>query len=196
MKKCFLLITVVLLLCACTPSAGTIQTAIAQTQGPITQTQMAIAQTQTFAPSLTSIDTLTPSRTATPVFTMTSFQTATPLFTLTPSQIATPLFTMTPSETATSTFTSTSTDTWTPTATINPLTLARGDGYYLVNVEIAPGTWRNNGTDEHYNWVTTTRTGAIIRDYFGPGSGTAYIGPTDFAFQATRCGTWTFLSGP
>jgi hypothetical protein len=107
---------------------------------------------------------------------------------MTPSQTATPSFT--PSNT------NTPSDTWTPTATINTLTLARGDGYYLVNVEIAPGTWLNNSTDEHCKWTRTSRTGAIIHEYFGPGSGTAYIDPTDFAFQSIRCGTWTFLGSP
>jgi len=197
MKKCFLLIIVILLLCACTPSTSVIQTAIAQTQtfAP-TWTNIAMTPSQT----ATRIFTITPSQTATRSLTRTPSQTATSIYSMTPSETATPTYTMTSSETATLTFTPTSTNTstatWTPSATIDPLTLARDDGYYLVNIDIAPGIWRNNGTDEHCFWETTSRTGTIISDYFGAGGGTTSIRPTDFAFQAKRCGTWTFLSSP
>jgi predicted RNA-binding Zn-ribbon protein involved in translation (DUF1610 family) len=73
------------------------------------------------------------------------------------------------------------------------------DGNYLVNVDIAPGVWRNDGsatTDNNCYWVSTTETGDIIRNYFGAGNGTAYIGKTDFQFSSNNCGIWTFLSPP
>lgn len=212
MKNCYFLIVVALLLSACTPSASNIQTAIVQTQVFITQTQLAIARTQTFVSTLENINTITPSRTSTRTFTKTPSQTLSPTFTLTPSMTASSIYSMTPSGTATrtltmtptqtasptftTTFTNTPTLTWTPTITPNPLNLPRGDGYYLIYIEIAPGIWRNDSTDQHCYWETTSRTGTIINSYFGPGGGTADISPGSYAFQSRRCGTWTFLKNP
>jgi hypothetical protein len=199
MSKCQLILIVVLLITACTPSDSHIQTAIAQTQVVLTQTQLVIAQTQTFESVRINPNTLTPSMTATRTFTRTPSLTPTRSLTLAPSLTDT-LNAKTPSLRASPTFTMTRTYTptftLTPTTTNNPLTLPHEDGYYLVGIEISAGIWRNNSTDLHCNWQTTSRNGTIIYEYFGAGGGTADISPTSFAFQSKRCGTWTFQSNP
>lgn len=67
-------------------------------------------------------------------------------------------------------------------------------GIYLVNVDIAPGIWRNNGTSDECYWEITTESGDVIDNHMGMSGGTANIPAT--AFQVTfekECGTWTFL---
>lgn len=67
-------------------------------------------------------------------------------------------------------------------------------GIYLVNVDIAPGIWRNNGTSDECYWEITTETGEIIDNHMGMSGGTANIPAT--AFQVTfekECGTWSFI---
>jgi len=86
----------------------------------------------------------------------------------------------------------------TPSApTQPPLTADHNPGIYLVNVDIAPGVWRNNGTEKGCYWEITDRQGKIIQNFFGQAGGTIYI-PQN-AFQITleeRCGTWTYLGPP
>jgi hypothetical protein len=72
-----------------------------------------------------------------------------------------------------------------------------GPGYYLVNVDIAPGIWRSSSDLDSCYWARLDRTGDIIDNYFGFGGSTIYIAPTDFAVElATDCGIWTYLSPP
>jgi hypothetical protein len=70
------------------------------------------------------------------------------------------------------------------------------DGFFLVNVDIAPGVWRSDGNADNCYWKTSTATGDIIDNHFGMAGGTAYIGPTDFQVEFDGCGTWTYLQGP
>lgn len=70
----------------------------------------------------------------------------------------------------------------------------RGDGFYLVGVDMAPGLWRNNGQASDCYWERSTKTGDIIDNHFGDGGGTAYILPSDFQFETGDCGTWVWLS--
>jgi len=67
-------------------------------------------------------------------------------------------------------------------------------GIYLVNIDIAPGIWRNNGTSDECYWEITTEKGDVIDNHIGMSGGTANIPET--AFQVTfekECGTWAFL---
>jgi hypothetical protein len=199
MHKCHLYIIVALLLTSCTPSESHIQTAIAQTQAVLTQTQLVFAQTQNFLSTRIESPSFTPSMTPTRTLTRTPSQTPSPPFTTTPSLTPTSdprTPSLRASLTLTMTRTNTPTLTSTLTATDDPLKLPHYDGYYLVGIEIAPGIWRNDSTDLHCTWQTTSRSGAIIFEYFGNGGGTADINPTSFAFESRRCGTWTFQSNP
>jgi hypothetical protein len=83
------------------------------------------------------------------------------------------------------------------TATFTPvpdLQTEKTAGFYLVNIDIAPGIWRNNGVSGGCYWSVTTRTGDIIDNHFGMGGGTMYIPPNAFQVQLdAKCGTWTWL---
>lgn len=81
-----------------------------------------------------------------------------------------------------------------PTSTPDPLRADKLPGLYLVNVDIAPGVWRNNGQGDDCYWSVTTETGGIIDNFLGMGGGTIYIPPNAFQVELTpQCGTWTFL---
>ena len=103
-------------------------------------------------------------------------------------QSATPLvivkeITQTPIPTLkhTPTITNTPTNTFTPTPTTDPLRKTKGNGFYLIGVDIAPGVWRSQGTGDSCYWSVTTLTGDIIDNHFGMSGGTAYI--PDYGFQ-------------
>jgi hypothetical protein len=69
-----------------------------------------------------------------------------------------------------------------------------GDGMYLVNVDIAPGTWRNQGASGCY-WARlsgfTGEMGEIIANGLGDQQQIVTIGSTDAGFEARDCGTWS-----
>lgn len=167
-KKMFFFLTLAaLLLTACAPSSLAIQTAVAQTQAAWTA-----------IPSQTPY----PTQTEKPTIAVTVVVT----------KIVTPTFTSTPAFTATITNTPTITLTQTPTA--DPLKASRGNGFYLVGVDIAPGVWRSMGTADDCYWEIDTRTGDIIDNHFGMAGGTMYIPANAFQVQLEDCGTWVFLS--
>jgi len=72
----------------------------------------------------------------------------------------------------------------------------KGDGFYLVNVDIAPGVWRSTGSGDGCYWSTTTKTGDIIDNHFGMSGGTTFISPSTFQVELNGCGTWVFVSAP
>ncbi|MGA2505512.1 MAG: hypothetical protein ABSG01_15630 [Anaerolineales bacterium] len=159
-----------ILLPACAPSQGAIQTAIAGTRAVWTP-----IPTQTAYPTHTSY----PTYTLQPTFFITKIVTET----FSPTPIYTPTITPTPTKTHTA------------MPTTNPLTLPRGDGYYLVTVEIAPGLWRSQGTQNDCYWELSTRTGEIINNHFGMAGGTMYIPSSAFQVRLQDCGAWVYL-GP
>jgi hypothetical protein len=115
-----------------------------------------------------------------------------PTYTDKPPRVVTRILTLTPSPTPA--FSATASNTRTPT--VSPLFRNRGDGFYLVGVDIAPGVWRSNGTGTHCYWSVTTRTGDIIDNHFGQAGGTAYIPASGFQVEFNTCGTWTFIGNP
>lgn len=157
-------------LSACTPSQAAIQSAVQETQGA-----------------------WTPIPSQTPYPTNTPYPTYTQQPTVQITKIVTPTFTNSPIFTPT--ITSTPTKTGTPTPTVNPLTTPRGDGFYLVGVDIAPGVWRSQGTGDRCYWEIDTRTGDIISNHFGMAGGTMYIPSTAFQVSVEDCGSWIYL-GP
>jgi hypothetical protein len=77
------------------------------------------------------------------------------------------------------------------------LEMDKRPGFYLVNVDIAPGIWRSTPGAEDCYWKRTDKTGEIIDNYFGFSGVTIYIDPSDFAVELNKeCGTWTYLSAP
>jgi hypothetical protein len=116
--------------------------------------------------------------------------------TLTSTPIYTPTITLTPTKTLYPTKTPIPTNTPRPTATPDPLKFPKFDGNYLVGVDIAPGVWRSDGSQDDCYWETSTMTGDIVDNYFGRAGGTAYINPSAFAVHFEDCGTWTFYAKP
>jgi hypothetical protein len=131
-----------------------------------------------------------------------------PTYTPPPTIVVTKLVIVTPESTATPIYTPTITNTpLPPTSTpdrlltstaeaMEKLTADKGDGFYLVNIDIAPGVWRSTGTGNSCYWATTTATGDIIDNHFGMSGGTAYISPNAFQIEFEDCGTWVFISAP
>lgn len=113
---------------------------------------------------------------------------------ITQTPTSTPKYTATPKHTPTITLTST--NTFTPTPTTDPLKKARGNGFYLIGVDIAPGVWRSQGSGDSCYWSVTSMSGNIISNHFGMSGGTAYIPVNGFQVQFEDCGTWVFISNP
>ena len=120
-------------------------------------------------------------------------QTAYPTYTIYPTYTAIPV-TNTPLYTPTITNTPLPTNTRPPTP--DPLQKPRGDGIYLINVNIAAGVWKNNGTGDTCYWEVTSKTGELVSNHFGQAGGTAYLPPNGFQIEFERCGTWEFMSLP
>ena len=178
MNRIVSIIIVLFLIAGCTPKPEQIQPYVEQT--------LSEWPTQTAYPTYTANPTNTPYPTYTAFPTYTKMPTATPVI-----KIVTATYTATPIYTPTNTLPPTATATLTPTA--DPLKQSRGDGIYLVGVEIAPGVWDSNGTGDSCYWEVSTASGDIINNHFGLAGGTAYIPPTAFQVMFQDCGTWTWL---
>jgi hypothetical protein len=191
MKSAFYLILVAVLLVSCStaPSENSINTAIAQTQE--SQATSIPIPTNTPFPTYTAF----PTYTLQPIIAVE----VTRIVMVTPTYTLTPLYTPTITNTPTNTFTPTQTPNATQTAEallFAKLRENKGDGFYLVNVDIAPGVWRSTGTGDRCYWSVTEANGDIIDNHYGMSGGTAYISPNGFQVQFEDCGTWEFLSPP
>lgn len=143
---------------------------------------------QAALPSLTPYPTYTA---LPPLATLTPYPTFTQMPTQTPWVVTA---TLSPTPANTATFTSTPTRTRTPLPTLNYLQMDKGAGNYLVNVDIFPGIWRNNGTSDNCHWKRSNRSGDIIEEYRGKAGGMMTIAPSDYRVEFDwECGTWTFL---
>jgi len=75
-----------------------------------------------------------------------------------------------------------------------------GDGVWIVNVDIAPGTWRSETppTGGCY-WERTSGFGGelaeIIANEFTDAQQIVTIAPSDVGFKTSGCGTWTYVGG-
>jgi hypothetical protein len=104
--------------------------------------------------------------------------------------------TPTPTLANTPTITNTPTNTFTPVPTQDPLKKTKGNGFYLIGVDIAPGIWRSQGSGDGCYWAVTRATGDIIANHFGMSGGTAYIPESGFQVEFNDCGMWEFISNP
>jgi hypothetical protein len=197
-KSTYYLFLIAILLAACTPTASQVQSVIAQTQAMWTP-----------IPTNSPFPTYTPFPFNTPFPTYTAFPTYTqqPTFAVEVTKIVMVTPTYTPTPLYTPTITSTPTNTFTPTQTPNATQTAEAlllaklredkrDGFYLVNIDIAPGIWRSTGNGDSCYWETTAANGDIIDNHFGMSGGTTYISATAFQVRFEDCGTWVFLSPP
>lgn len=162
-----LLLLTLLFVTACAPSPETIAQAVQETQAAFT---------------------LVPSQTPYPTYTAPPTVFVTKLVIVTATGTATPVFTPT--------ITNTPAPTNTKSPTPDPLKRPKGDGFYLIGVDIAPGVWRSNGTQDDCYWAVTETDGDIIDNHFGNAGGTAYLPTNGFQVEFNDCGTWEYLSPP
>ena len=71
----------------------------------------------------------------------------------------------------------------------------KGDGFYTVGVEIAPGRWQSAGSGDSCYWARLTGSQDLIDNHFGLAGGTVKIGANDYEVVFNDCGTWEYL-GP
>jgi len=88
--------------------------------------------------------------------------------------------------------TSTPKPTATPTQPPSP-TSPKGDGFYLVGDEIAPGKWRSTGKGDRCYWARLDDKQEWLDNYFGMSGGVLTIQPTDFMVQLEDCGIWQYM---
>lgn len=67
------------------------------------------------------------------------------------------------------------------------------DGVYLVNQDIAPGTYRSTGKGAACYWERDGEGDEILHNHFGLTGGVVTIQPTDYRFESKRCGPWVAL---
>jgi DNA-binding beta-propeller fold protein YncE len=93
--------------------------------------------------------------------------------------------------TATATTTQTVTVTFTPPPPPGPKTTINSNGTYLVNTDIAAGTYRTDGGPNCY-WarLKSLNTNDIIDNNVSDGPQVVAILPTDAAFITRACGVW------
>ena len=142
-----------------------------------------------------TLNAFTPIPSFTPFPTHTSYPSLTPNPTYTP-WIQTKIVTQTYTPTLEFTSTITNTPTITPTITNTPdlLKANKGPGFYLVGVDIAPGSWRSQGESNACYWEITSKTGKIIDNHFGLAGGTMYIFPNAYQVELNyECGEWEYL---
>lgn len=87
--------------------------------------------------------------------------------------------------------TKTVTKTVAPPPPPGPKTSIENNGTYMVNKEIAAGTYRTDGKSGCY-WarLRSFNTNDIIDNNVGDGPQVVRILPTDAAFMTRSCGTW------
>lgn len=170
MKRMILFFIVFFIIAACSPKPDQVARLVEQT--------LSAVPTQTAYPTYTTLPTYTPANTQTPDIRVTQQI-------VTASNTPTPLLSPTPS--------STPTDTPTVTPTTDLLKKSRGNGFYLVGEEIAPGIWDSDGSGTSCYWEVTNAYGDIINNHFGLAGGTAYVPTSAFQVLFEDCGNWTWL---
>ncbi len=73
--------------------------------------------------------------------------------------------------------------------------LPKGDGFYTVGVEIAPGSWRSTGSNDGCYWARLDGGQDIIDNHFGNAGGTVTVAVSDYEVQFSDCGQWEYV-GP
>lgn len=70
----------------------------------------------------------------------------------------------------------------------------KGDGYYLIGVEIASGVWETaNGSDSCY-WALLDNNQETLKNHFGPSGGTINLAGNYYELEIKNCGTLSPVS--
>ena len=75
------------------------------------------------------------------------------------------------------------------------MTHLKGDGFYLVGVDIAPGKWQSTGTKDGCYWERSNAKQDILGNHFGFAGGTVFVHLTDFQIEFDDCGAWIYVEG-
>ena len=70
----------------------------------------------------------------------------------------------------------------------------KGDGFYTVGVEIAPGRWESTGDGDSCYWSRLDGNQNLLDNHFGNAGGSITIRPTDYEVEFNDCGIWEFVS--
>ncbi len=68
----------------------------------------------------------------------------------------------------------------------------KGDGFYTVGVEIAPGQWTSTGSGENCYWARLDSYQETLDNHFGNAGGTVTILDSDYEVHFKDCGTWEY----
>ncbi len=68
----------------------------------------------------------------------------------------------------------------------------KGDGFYTVGVEIAPGRWDSTGTGDGCYWSRLDGNQNLLDNHFGNAGGSINIRATDYEVNFNDCGTWEY----
>ena len=82
--------------------------------------------------------------------------------------------------------------TTTTSAPVPPLEKPKGDGFYQVGVDIAPGLWRSTGTGDDCYWERLDENQKILDNHFGAAGGSVKIRSTDYEVHFQDCGKWEY----
>jgi len=72
-------------------------------------------------------------------------------------------------------------------------TQPKGDGFYTVGVEVAPGVWRSTGTSTSCYWARLDDHQNTLDNHFGDAGGTVTILASDYEVHFNDCGTWEYV---
>jgi hypothetical protein len=72
------------------------------------------------------------------------------------------------------------------------LTAPKGNGFYTVGVEIAPGIWESTGTDSFCYWEVLDKNQNFIKNHFGEAGGSVTITTDAYEVHFQDCGTWEY----
>ncbi len=68
----------------------------------------------------------------------------------------------------------------------------KGDGFYTVGIEIAPGRWESTGTGSRCYWARLDGNQNILGNHYGNAGGSITIRATDYEVEFNECGTWEY----
>lgn len=69
----------------------------------------------------------------------------------------------------------------------------KGNGFYTVGIEIAPGRWESTGTGDGCYWARLDGNQNTLGNHFGNAGGSITIRSTDYEVEFNDCGTWEYI---
>lgn len=77
-------------------------------------------------------------------------------------------------------------------ANTNPFA-PKSDGYHRVGIDIAPGLWRSNGSNDDCFWERLNSRDEAYDSHFGYAGGSVRIRENDDRVRFVNCATWTYV---